>query len=109
MKNKRNLYFILLFIAFLMLQSCKTPESKAYVNALSNDEASTNSTYKPVEKIEKGGAQLWGENCVRCHNAPPPQAYSNEQWDVIKQHMRIRTNITQEKMEKIIAFIKSSN
>ena len=32
---------------------------------------------------ERGGTQLWGENCVRCHSTPPPNAFSSEQWETI--------------------------
>lgn len=109
MKNKTILYFVLLFITFLLVESCKTSQANTSKSTVSVDEAGANANVNTIAVEEKSGAQLWGENCVRCHNVPPPQAYSNGQWNVIGQHMRIRSNITQEKMEKIIAFIKSSN
>jgi len=93
----------MLFIAFLAIESCKTSEAKSKQSKLTSEEISNNT------EMEKSGAQLWGESCIRCHNTPPPQAYSNEQWEVIGKHMRIRSNITQEKVDKIVAFIKSSN
>lgn len=93
----------MLFITFLAFESCKTSEAKTNQSMLTTGEINNNT------EMEKSGAQLWGESCVRCHNAPPPQAYSNEQWEVIGKHMRVRANITQEKVDKIISFIKSSN
>ena len=27
--------------------------------------------------LSKSGAQLWGENCRRCHNAPDPNTFSS--------------------------------
>lgn len=100
---------MLLFFSFIAFEGCKTSESNLYVNATSSEEVNTSTTKKTEVVLEKSGAQLWGENCVRCHNVPPPQAYSNEQWDVIGQHMRVRANISKVKTEKIIAFIKSAN
>lgn len=57
----------------------------------------------------KSGAQLWAENCVRCHNTPSPVSYNNPQWDVIGLHMRVRANLTGNEAEKIIEFLKTAN
>ncbi len=58
---------------------------------------------------ERGGVQLWSENCMRCHSTPPPTVYSDEQWDVVSTHMRIRASLTDDETQKIIEFIKSAN
>ena len=57
---------------------------------------------------DKSGAQLWGENCNRCHNSPSMDQYSKEQWEVIGTHMRVRANVTDEEASKIIAFLQGS-
>lgn len=57
----------------------------------------------------KGGAQLWGENCVRCHNVPSPSIYSDQQWDLVTTHMRIRANLTAAETTKIIEFLQMAN
>jgi cytochrome c5 len=57
----------------------------------------------------KGGAQLWAENCVRCHNNRSPSTYSDAEWDVAMHHMRIRANLTAEEHRKILQFLKSAN
>jgi cytochrome c1 len=63
----------------------------------------------PTQAIkEKSGAQLWGENCNRCHNAPSMDQYAKEHWDVIGAHMRVRANVTDEEASKIIAFLQGS-
>ncbi len=36
----------------------------------------------------KGGAQLWAENCMRCHNIRSPGSLSPVQWEVAMMHMR---------------------
>lgn len=57
----------------------------------------------------KGGAQLWGENCLRCHNAPSPETFSDTEWDVAVMHMRIRANLTDEESVKVVEFLKIAN
>lgn len=58
---------------------------------------------------EKVGAQLWGENCNRCHNTPSPLNFSDVQWVKIGTHMKIRANLTEEEVKKIIEFLQSAN
>ena len=55
------------------------------------------------------GAQLWGENCIRCHNTPSPAAYNNTDWETIGLHMRVRANLTSEEAKKIVEFLQSAN
>ncbi|MDF1696965.1 MAG: cytochrome c [Saprospiraceae bacterium] len=57
----------------------------------------------------KSGAQLWGENCLRCHNSPSPESFSDEAWDVAVMHMRIRANLTEPEAVKIAKFLKTAN
>jgi len=54
----------------------------------------------------KTGAQLWVENCQRCHNTPPPTAFSHEQWETIGLHMQTRSLITEDERKKIVAFLQ---
>jgi hypothetical protein len=56
---------------------------------------------------EKSGAQLWAENCVRCHNIRSPGSLSPAQWEVAMMHMRVRANLTPEEHKKILEFLKS--
>jgi hypothetical protein len=59
------------------------------------------------EKISsKSGAQLWGENCQRCHNTPPPNTFSPEQWETIGMHMQSRALLTDKERDKIVGFLK---
>ncbi len=59
--------------------------------------------------VEKNGAQLWGENCSRCHNAPPPSAFNDSEWETIGSHMRVRANITNTDMKKVVEFLQMAN
>ena len=54
----------------------------------------------------KSGAQLWSENCQRCHNTPPPSTFSPEKWETIGLHMQSRALLTEKEKEKIVAFLK---
>ena len=59
------------------------------------------------QKIEaKSGAQLWAENCQRCHNTPSPSTFSPEQWETIGMHMQTRALLTDKERDKIVAFLK---
>jgi hypothetical protein len=62
---------------------------------------------EPTEK--KAGSELWAENCTRCHNARPPQYYSDVQWDIIVHHMRLRADLTGQEARAIAEFLKAAN
>ena len=89
-KIKFNFSLIILaivIIASTIVVGCKTPESI----------------------VNKSGAQLWGENCNRCHNAPDPKTFSDDQWDAAAEHMRQKALLTDTEVIKIKAFLKSAN
>ncbi len=54
----------------------------------------------------KSGTLLWAENCQRCHNTPPPNTFSQEQWETIGLHMQSRALLTETEKDKIITFLK---
>lgn len=54
----------------------------------------------------KSGAQLWSENCQRCHNTPSPSTFSPEQWETIGMHMQSRALLTNSERDKIVDFLK---
>lgn len=59
------------------------------------------------QKVEsKSGAQLWAENCQRCHNTPSPSTFSPEKWETIGMHMQSRALLTEKEKDKIVAFLK---
>jgi cytochrome c5 len=64
---------------------------------------------KPDKTQKKAGSELWAENCTRCHNARPPQYYSDATWDIIVHHMRLRANLTGEEARAIAEFLKAAN
>lgn len=58
---------------------------------------------------KRGGAQLWADTCMRCHNLRPPTQFSNNEWQIIVHHMRVRADLTGEEERDILAFIQSAN
>jgi nitrate/TMAO reductase-like tetraheme cytochrome c subunit len=64
-----------------------------------------NSCVESKKVAAKSGAQLWSENCQRCHNTPSPVSFSHEQWITIGMHMQTRAQITDKERDKIVAFL----
>ena len=63
----------------------------------------------PSWAAEKGGAQLWSENCMMCHNLRSPSTLSAKQWEIAVGHMRVQANLTAKDARKILEFLKSSS
>lgn len=76
-------------------------------NAQSSTESPTTQPSFFAEQ-DKPGAQLWSENCSRCHNMRPPQSFSDAQWQTIVHHMRLRANLTGAETRKITEFLQAS-
>ena len=54
---------------------------------------------------DKSGAQLWAENCRRCHNAPDAFTHKPEDWITVGMHMQTRAFITDRERDKIVEFL----
>jgi len=70
---------------------------------------SKKSDTNPALIMAPSGAQLWAENCARCHNFRSPTTYSDGQWRIAGHHMRLRANLTAEQERKIVEFMQASN
>lgn len=57
----------------------------------------------------KGGAELWVDNCARCHSLRSPETYSDAEWEVSMLHMRIRANLTAEEYRAVLEFLEAGN
>lgn len=55
------------------------------------------------------GAKAWSENCGRCHNLRDPKEFSDKNWDVIVNHMRIIAPLPGATAREIKVFLQSSN
>lgn len=56
----------------------------------------------------RGRAQMWAENCNRCHNARPASWYSRREWEVAMHHMQVRGYLTGEETRGITEFFRAS-
>ena len=100
----KTIHKILITLSFLVAITVTV------VSCSSTKDAYTDETEVEQEfKIEKSGAQLWGEACNRCHLAPSPADYNDTDWETISLHMRVRANLTEKEITKIEAFLKSAN
>ena len=58
---------------------------------------------------QQSGAELWADNCARCHNLRPPEEFSGAQWATIVHHMRLRANLTGQEEREITKFLQASS
>ena len=56
----------------------------------------------------KGRAQLWAENCQRCHNARPASWYSEREWEVAMHHMFVRGYLTRREHDSVMEFFRAA-
>jgi len=57
----------------------------------------------------KSGAELWAVTCKRCHNIRSPSSLSDDQWEIVVNHMRMTAGLTADDARKIAAFLKTAN
>ena len=69
----------------------------------------SNTLQRTEETSAKPGFIKWKENCSRCHNIPSPSGYTDEQWEIIGSHMRVRAYLTQKETKEIVLFLKGIN
>ena len=92
MKTISNLNFQICTLAIFIVGCTSSIKSQQPILASASDS-------------EKGAAQLWEENCNRCHNYRPASSYSDAQWTVVMRHMRVRATITDQDMRLILRYM----
>lgn len=105
----KTLYKILavttiILILGVTIVSCSSTK-KVYTDTTDVEITSTDDEFK----MEKSGAQYWGETCNRCHIAPSPASYNDTDWETVSLHMRVRANLTEKEINKITEFLTSAN
>ena len=99
--SAKTICILLWALALTLVTGCSQESSSAPASA-SADNA------QAAAAPEKSGAELWAENCSRCHNYRPPQSFSEAQWHAVVHHMRFRANLTGREA-RITAFLQASN
>ncbi|WP_297528741.1 c-type cytochrome [Thiohalobacter sp.] len=64
---------------------------------------------KDMEGDFARGAQVWVNNCTRCHNARDPREFRDDLWRPIVFHMRIRGGLTGQDTRDVLKFLQESN
>lgn len=100
----KNSFIPAMLLASSLLAGCGHDAGPA-----TNASASEKTSAVPLANSDKGGAQLWAENCSRCHNIRPPQSFSSAQWQAIAMHMRLRADLTGPETRKITEFLQASH
>ncbi|MEO6064757.1 MAG: hypothetical protein ABIP49_03115 [Lysobacterales bacterium] len=93
------------FLAYLTVALIYGCASQQRVAPTTVPAASMQSNATPT----KGRAQIWAENCARCHNMRGPDWYSDAEWEVAMQHMRVRGYLTGQEHKAIEEFLKAGN
>jgi len=96
--------FLIIFCVFLA--------TKGYSNDLTIDNETKNEKSASSENYKGdfiAGAQLWANNCSRCHRMRSPKDYKDELWKPVMYHMRIRGGFTGQETTDILEFLKMSN
>lgn len=93
------------FLAFLTVSLVYGCASEKNPPPTTTPTPSAQASASPV----KGRAQIWSENCMRCHNMRAPDSYSDGEWEVSMTHMRIRGYLTGQEHKAVEEFLKSAN
>jgi cytochrome c5 len=66
---------------------------------------------KPEKKPEKkfGGAELFAMHCNRCHAERYATERTEEQWNTILLHMRVRANVPAAQARTILKFLQEDS
>ena len=58
--------------------------------------------------LSKAG-ERWSDICGRCHNLRSPSEYSDAQWTVAMDHMRLIVPLTTQEHREVLKFLKADN
>ncbi len=103
----KNFNKILLLITVVVFVATVFTQCASQQKATSSTDNASKGT--PEYVLQKSGAQLWAESCIRCHNTASPATFSDVQWDVAMKHMEIRAQLTKVEAEKVLEFMQSAN
>ncbi len=67
------------------------------------------STGSATTHLTINGAQLWANNCSRCHNFRSPTEYTPNQWTTIMAHMRIQGGLTGQESRAILEYLTQAS
>lgn len=103
--------------AFNNLSNEKINDLVDYLMTLSGKKDSRDSMQGGGRKAVVGSANVslsqageeWSDICGRCHNLRSPSEYSDAQWTVVVDQMRLLVPLTTQEQYEILAFLKANN
>lgn len=98
-----------MLVAYSLTGCVSEPEANAPSSATTRVAAQSTETVIGHEPVEEGGAQLWAQNCMRCHNYRTPASLGDREWRIVMRHMRVRAGLTAEEHVKILQFLQAAN
>ena len=101
MKNLEQKILIVLVGVFFVLAMSRCASQQATADGTA--------TGAPAYVLQKSGAQIWAENCIRCHNTASPATFSDTQWDVAVRHMELKAQLSKVEAQKVLEFLQSAN
>ncbi len=93
---------VLIGLAVLGCQGTKTATNQVI-------EPDTSPQAQADTPLVKGRAQMWSENCMRCHNIRDPKSLSDAQWQVALHQMRVRGNLLADEHNGILELMQAGN
>jgi cytochrome c5 len=108
--HNRFLMVIAAIAASGLLAGCAENEGGDRAKPVAVKASAEGGTTQPAPvAASPGGAQLWADNCSRCHNIRPTQSYSDAQWEAVMMHMRLRADLTGVEQREITRFLQASH
>lgn len=103
--------------AFNNLSNEKINDLVDYLMTLSGKKDSPDGMQGGGRKAAVGSANVslsqageeWSDTCGRCHNLRSPSEYSDAQWTVVLDQMRLLVPLTSQEQYEILAFLKANN
>lgn len=101
--------FVVLGLGTLLMLTtgCQTQRASVRYAAATTGNAQSDALRR--NKSQRGGAELWTENCLPCHNVRSPSVYSDADWEIVMHHMRVRANLRASDHQRIAEFLRSAN
>ncbi len=106
-KMTKSLAITAVAVGFLFIAGCAANKSTKTAAATSKPAVWPLTLKDPA--TTESGAQIWAENCMRCHELRSPSQYTPAQWGIIVQYMRLKAGLTGTQAKKVLAFLQSAS
>ncbi|NNE47717.1 MAG: hypothetical protein HKN37_13770 [Rhodothermales bacterium] len=109
MLKQQNRNALAVVACFLLLTGAAVSIAIATDEAAASTETEVQESSKPSASPALDGAKVYAWSCGTCHSERWPKERSDEEWDVIMTHMRVRANMTAAQTEAVLRYLKENN